>query len=103
MKPTLFDAIDVAEKVNLVLPFDGEMEVGETIVSTQVICTIKTGIDAAPQNTLLGSAVVMAATFEVIQRIQGQVAPVTYKYKCIATLSSGRVLVRVAELPVFYF
>lgn len=103
MKPALLDAIDVVEKVNLSFPFASEIEVGETIDSVQMSCSVKTGTDVTPQATLVGSAVVMANTFEVIQRIRGQVAPVTYKYKCIATLSSGRVLVRVAELPVMDF
>ena len=103
MSPTLLDAIDITEKVVLRFPFASEMETGETIVSVVMACTLVSGTDATPAATLLGAPVTVDASQEVLQRVQGRVGAVVYKFKCSATLSSGRVLTRVSRLPVIDF
>lgn len=100
MKPTLLDAIDITEQINVRFPFASEMEAGETISSVQVLCAATSSVDATPAQSLVGSAQIMAATFEVLQQVKGRVAPLVYKLKCVATLSSGRKLTRVCLLPV---
>jgi hypothetical protein len=103
MKPSTLDAIDVTEKVHIAFPYLGELETGETIADVAISIAVKTGTDATPQATLVGAPVVMPDTSEVLQFIQGRLAPVTYKFKCVATLSSGRVLTRLAEIAVVDF
>ena len=103
MKPSTLDAIDVTEKVYIAFPYLNELEAGETIVGVAISIAVKTGIDATPQATVVGAPVVMPGTSEVLQLIQGRLAPVTYKFKCVATLSSARVLTRVAEIAVIDF
>jgi hypothetical protein len=100
LKPSLWDAIDINEQVNLRFPFATEMETGETISAVQIICTLTSGVDSTPTQSLVGVPQINALTFEVLQQIKGRVAPVVYKVKCVATLSSGRKLARVGLLPV---
>lgn len=100
MKATLMDAMDVNERINLRFPFSAEVETGETISSVQILCTVESGTDATPALLLVGSPTIVTATSDVLQTVQGRVAAVTYKIKCIATLSSGRKLARVGRLPV---
>lgn len=100
MKPTLLDAIDVTEQVNLQFPFAAEIEAGETISGVELRFTVASGIDATPAQSLVGTPLIITSTAEVLQQVKGRVGGVVYKSKCIATLSSGRKLTRTSLLPV---
>lgn len=100
MKPVVWTAIDVNEAVFLQFPFTNEMEVGETIVSIQPFCSVADGIDATPALSMVGAPILQGGSFNVLQLVQGRVAPVVYKFKLVATLSSGRKLARMGLLPV---
>jgi hypothetical protein len=100
MKPTLLDAIDVTEVTPVSFPYSKEIKPGETITSVQIICTDEKGIDLTPALFLSGSASILADTSEVIQMVDGRVGGPIYKMKCVATMSSGRKLTRIARMPV---
>lgn len=102
MKPTLFDAKHVLEKVTLVFPFARELTTGVTVVSVLITATTKRGTDPAPANVLLGVPSIQPGG-EVLQRVQGGVAGAAYLLLAAATLSNGNVLVRAGELPVIDF
>jgi hypothetical protein len=104
MNPSNFEAKHVREVVVLRFPFGQELPLGITIASLQLICTVSSvasGQDPTPANLLLGPASITAG--EVFQRVQQGVAGVTYLMVCVATLSSGLVLVRAGLLPVIDF
>lgn len=103
MNITTLGAIDVTEKVDVRFPFASEIETGETIQGVAITCTLKSGEDATPAATLVGAATISNTNYDVLQRVQGRVGTVVYKLKCVATLSSGRVLTRACELPVFSY
>lgn len=78
--------------------YANELRPGETIASAEVSCTVLTGTDAAPESVLDGDPTISDAA--VLQPFYAGVDGVTYTIRCVATLSSGRVLVRAATLPV---
>ncbi len=102
MKPTVFMAKHVLEKLTLAFPFAMELPPSVTIASVQITATTKRGTDAVPANTLLGMPSIQT-TGDVYQRVQGGVAGASYLLLCVATLSNGNVLVRAGELPVIDF
>lgn len=102
MKPTLFDAKHLLEKLTLVFPFGLELPTSVTIASVQTSVITKRGTDAAPASVLLGLPSIQP-NGEVLQRVQGGVAGAAYLFVVAATLSNGNVLVRAGELPVIDF
>lgn len=103
MNITTLGAIDITEKVDVRFTFASEIKPGETIQSAVISCTLKSGEDPTPAAALVGAATISNTTYDVLQRVQGRVGTVVYKLKCVATLSSGRVLTRACELPVFSY
>lgn len=103
MTPTVVDAKHVLERVPLRFPFSAEMDAGVTVTLASTTCTLKRGTDPSPGAVLSGSAIVNAATGEVVQMAQGGVAQARYVVLCVATLSNGQLLVRAVELPVISF
>lgn len=90
-------AIDVDEVDTLTFQFAAGLLDGESIVSADVQCTVHAGTDAAPSNLLVGPPQISGT--DVLQLAQGNVTAVTYHLRCLATLSSGRVLVAAGYLP----
>ena len=90
-------AIDVDEIDVLTFEFEPGLADGESIAAATVACTVHSGTDAAPQDLLVGPPQVSGTT--VLQQVQGNVSGVTYHVRCLATLSSGRVLVAAGYLP----
>ncbi len=95
---TLWEAKDPAEKLTATFDFSSELVGGESIASASVTCTVISGTDASPGQVLNGSASISGST--VLQPFQGGISGVTYDLRCVATLSSSRVLVLAATLPV---
>jgi hypothetical protein len=86
------------EVLDVTFDYSDSLGEGESIVSAVVTAHVKRGTDSTPQNTLLGSAAV--ANPFVYQRVQGGLHKVTYVYKCLAQMSTGRILELNGFLPV---
>lgn len=86
----------------IVIPFDysDEMAGAESIVAAIVTAEVKTGVNANPVAALDGQPSLFPQ--EVFQAFTG-LDDVVYLIRCRATLSSGRILVRAALLPVRRF
>lgn len=95
---TLWEAKDPAEKLTATFDFSNEIAGGESISSASLACTVISGTDASPEQVLNGAATISGSS--VLQPFQGGISGVTYDLRCVATLSSGRVLVLAATLPV---
>ena len=96
---TLWPAKDPAEKLVATFDYSEDLDVGETIASATLTCTLLSGTDADPAAVLYGSATIDAGT--VLQPITGGVDGAVYTLRCQATLTpTGRVLVLAASLPV---
>ena len=93
-----WSAKDPAEKLIATFDFSSEIAAIESISSAAVSCTLVAGVDASPEQVLNGAASISGST--VLQPFQGGIAGATYRLRCTATLSSGRVLVLAATLPV---
>lgn len=89
---------DTAEVDTLPFDFSASLLAGETLASASVSAEVHHGTDPLPAALLSGAPVVQGDL--VFQRLFGGVAGVTYLLRCAATLSSGRVLVAAAYLPV---
>lgn len=92
-------AKDPAEKVWLTFDFKAALEAGETITATQVTVELMQGTDATPANIFDGASQTLAGN-KVMQKIMGGVDQAVYLIKCVATLSSGRVLALAGRLTV---
>lgn len=75
-----------------------EMDDGETISSVAVTISVLSGVDAGAAAMLYQSATISGST--VYQPFRDGVAGVTYLLRAVITLSSGRILVGTATLPV---
>ena len=93
-----FPKKDPGEKFWISFNYAAELEAGETISSVSLAIEVVTGTDATPANVLSGTPVIQ--TGDVVQLIQGGITEVVYVLKCLATLSTGRILARAALLPV---
>lgn len=94
----LLEAIDVDEVDIQPFDFAPGLVAGETLTGTPVLaCEVYEGVDATPSGVLVGAATVAGA--EVLQRVRGQLAGVTYLLRCRVVLSSGRELVAAGLLP----
>ena len=80
--------------------FANEIVEGETITGTLITCSVLSGTDASPALVLNGAPTVVGSS--VLQPFHGGINGVTYLLRCVATLSSGRILVRSASLPVLF-
>ncbi len=94
----IWKAKDPAENLISTFDFSSEIEVGESIASASVACTLVAGVDASPGQVIHGAASISGST--VLRPFQGGIADATYHLRCTANLSSGRVLVLAATLPV---
>lgn len=98
MSRTLWANKDPEEKLVASFDFASEIDAGESIQSVLITCTLVSGSDASPASVLNGSPVISGTN--VLQPFQGGVDGCTYTLRCAASLSSGRVLVLAATLPV---
>lgn len=89
---------DPGEALIAEFDFVDELATGETIGSLAVSCSVLAGSDASPSAVLNGSPTISGGL--VLQPFHGGLDGVTYLLRCVATLSSGRILVRTATLPV---
>lgn len=87
-----------AEVLTCTFDFSAAMDVDETITAAAVDCSTTAGTDPAPGLLLYGPHTADAQT--VMQPFSGGIDGVTYTLRCTVTLSSGRVLVCAARLPV---
>ena len=90
---------DPAEKIWLTFNFANALQTGETISSSTVAVSLRSGADADVSQMLDGAATI-TTDGKVMQKIKGGNNKANYLYKCTAELSSGRVLVLAAGLPV---
>lgn len=95
---TIWKPKDPAEHLVATFHYLDELDDGETIVGAIPTCTLISGTDPAPEALFSGERVIAGGT--VLQPFAGGIEGATYKFRCVATLSSGRVLVRAAILPV---
>lgn len=95
---TIWKPKDPAEHLVATFHYLDELDDGETIVGAIPTCTLISGTDANPSALLSGDFIIAGGT--VLQPMSGGSHEANYKLRCIATLSSGRVLVRAAILPV---
>lgn len=87
------------EEIKLVkFPFANELEVGETLGSLVVTCTVLAGADAGYATVLLGAPVLIGT--DVVQRVQNGLDGVSYMLRAKATGSSGLVHVVPGVLEV---
>lgn len=89
---------DPVEKLVADFSFASEIVSPETIISAAISCSVLAGIDQSPSSVLNGGSTISGGS--VLQPFQGGIDGVAYLLRCVATLSSGRVLVRAAVLPV---
>lgn len=94
----MLDAKDPVEVIALEFDYAAELGVATLTGAPVVAVTAHRGVDADPAAMLYGAPVVEGAS--VVQLLRGGLAGVTYKAKCQATLSDGRVLVLSGLLPV---
>jgi hypothetical protein len=97
---TTWPSKDPAEVLVGTFDFSAEIEAGETIVSAVVAAGILSGVDADPGALIYNGEPTEIVDGQVLIRMQGGVHQATYVLRCTATLSSGRVLVLAATLPV---
>lgn len=91
-------AKDLSERDNFRFDFTLALTSGETISSAVVTCEVADGTDASPSALLSGSPVV--ASPNVTQLVIGGLVGVSYYIRCVATLSSGRVLASTALVNI---
>lgn len=96
-RPT-WPAKDPREKLVAAFSYGNALGESESIVSAIVTCTTAGGGDASPSALLDGDPVISGG--DVLQAFHGGFTGVNYRLDCVATLSSGRVLVLAATLPV---
>lgn len=89
---------DPAEKFTLSFDYTAALASGETIISAAIAVSVKAGVDATPNNFLDGVNQVLAGV--VLQGIKDGIDQASYLVRCVATLSSGRVLVLAGVVPV---
>ena len=90
---------DPLEKVWATFTFIPALNTGETITAAQITVQLKQGVDATPANVLDGANQIITGN-TVMQKLMGGVDQAVYLIKCIATVSSGRVLVLANKLVI---
>lgn len=94
----VWPAKDPSESLVCGFDFTADLNDAETIASAVVSVSLLAGVDADPAAMLFDQATIAAGV--VLQPFAGGVDGATYKFRCEATLSTGRVLVLAAMLPV---
>ena len=95
---TTWPAKDPAEKLVCTFDFSPELDAGETLDAATTSVTLLAGSDGNPSALLDGAVQITGGA--VLQSFSGGVDGATYLFRCLATLSSGRVLALAATLPV---
>jgi hypothetical protein len=95
---TLLLPKDAAEVIVLRFDYAADIEPGETISGAAVTCAAALGTDGNAAAMLDGAAAIAAQ--DVQQRVAAGITGNTYRLRCAATLSSGRVLVLAGLLPI---
>lgn len=98
MKLALWEIKDPAEKFTLSFDYTAALVASETITSAVVSVSVKLGTDATPANFLDGTNQILAGV--VLQNVKEGVDQASYLVRCVATLSTGRVLVLAGVMPV---
>lgn len=98
MSLTVWPVKDPAEKLTLSFDFTNALVASETITSAVISVSVKSGTDATPANFLDGANQVLGSA--VLQNIKAGIDQVSYLVRCVATLSTGRVLVLAGVVPV---
>lgn len=98
MSRKIWPAKDPGETVNATFDFTAGVPEGVTLDSATVAVSLAGGADAAASGVLAGSPTLDGSN--VLQRLSAGVAGATYTVRCVATLSTGSVLVLAATLPV---
>ncbi|MER2545909.1 MAG: hypothetical protein ABTS16_21150 [Candidatus Accumulibacter phosphatis] len=78
--------------------YANEVQAGETITGMSVSCSVLSGVDPDPAAVLNGTPTISGSS--VLQPFHAGLDGVNYRLRCVATFSSGRILVRAASLPV---
>jgi hypothetical protein len=89
---------DLSERDNFRFDFSRALGTGETVSSAVVTCEVASGTDASPSALLSGSPAVSSPN--VTQLVIGGLVGVSYYIRCVATLSSGRVLASTALVNI---
>lgn len=97
---TVWPAKDPEEALVAEFDYATEIQAGETIVGMDVSCGVVAGVDPDPAAVLNGFPILDLTGRSVLQPFHAGLHGVNYHLRCVATLSSGRVLVRAAILPV---
>lgn len=98
MTLTTWPAKDQREKLVATFSFGPALDPGETIESHLTSCTSKDGADTHPSAVLDGAGEIVGS--DVLQSFHGGISGASYCLDCTVNLSSGRVLVLSAILPV---
>lgn len=69
------------------MDFISRLEAGETITGVGVVCSVFSGVDAAPSAVLVGAPAVIGSI--VRQQVTGGLAGVMYLLTCTVTTSLG--------------
>ena len=89
---------DISERDNIRFDFTLALATGETISSAIVTCEVADGTDATPSAMLSGVPTVASPL--VTQLVIAGTLNVSYYLRCVATLSTGRVLVATGLMRV---
>lgn len=87
-----------SEVIDITFDYTDSLEVGETVVTATVACTVRKGADETPADVLSGLPTVSSPY--VVQRVKDGVSGIQYNLKCLATTSDSRILELIAVLPV---
>jgi hypothetical protein len=94
--------VDIPKKATetVVNPFDfaASCEAGETLLSATVTAEVYSGVDAAPEDVIFGTATVSGT--KAYQRLRGGVAGVTYALTCSVTTTGGQELDQTQYLTI---
>jgi len=98
MSRKIWPAKDPGETLNATFDFAAGLPAGVTLDSATVTVSLAGGADVAVAGVLVGAPVIDGGT--VLQRLAAGASGATYTLRCVATLSTGSVLVLAATLPV---
>ena len=94
----VLDPKSVGETLFVYFDFSDEMEATEDILTQEVVCTVYSGEDIAPEDVIDGAATHVDK--EVSQSITGGVKGVTYQLACSIGTTAGQILVKLAFLSI---
>jgi hypothetical protein len=95
---TIFAPMDIAENDVFKFNFAPSLRSGETLVSAVVQVTTTAGNDPKPEQVLQGALSISGAV--ALQAVRAHAAPVSYHFRCVGTLSSGRDVTIPADMDV---